>query len=105
MKIIGTSAIAFVVSTILAGPALAQGAASDTQGTVQGRSNMQQGGPADADSNSQVPVGNTARKGTVGSGNGGTARGTAGATGSAAPNAAPNGLDSVGDDATGTKRK
>lgn len=113
MKIVKTSAIALTLSAMLAGPVLAQGAATDTTtgGTVQGRSNMQQGGAAGSggtELNARAPgakVGaGAATKGTVGSGNGGMARGTAGATGSAAPNAAPNGLDAAGDPAAGTKR-
>ncbi|MDB5565506.1 MAG: hypothetical protein JWP84_2072 [Tardiphaga sp.] len=103
MKLVKTSAIALTLSAMLAGPVLAQGAASDTQtrGAVQGRSNMQQGGAAggaDTELNARAPgarVGaGTATKGTVGSGSG-AARGTAGATG---------GVDAAGDPAPGTKR-
>jgi hypothetical protein len=102
MKLVKTSAIALTLSAMLAGPVLAQGAASDTQGTVQGRSNMQQGGAAGTEMNAQTPAGKAgvATKGTVGSGNGGMARGTAGATGGAAA----NGHDATGDPAAGTKR-
>ncbi|MEH2475357.1 type IV secretory pathway TrbL component [Nitrobacteraceae bacterium AZCC 2161] len=100
MKVVKTSAIALTLSAMLAGPVLAQGAASDTQtrGTMQGR-NMQQGGAAggaDTELNAQAPGAKagagTATKGTVGSG---TARGAAGATG---------GVDAAGDPAAGTKR-
>ena len=104
MKLIKTSAIALTLSAMLAGPVLAQGAGSETQGTVQGRSSMQPGGAAGTEMNAQTPVGKATTKGTVGSGNGGMARGSAGATGSAAPNTAPNGLDAAGDPAAGTKR-
>src|SRR3982075_3189892 len=46
MKLMKTSAIAFAMSAVLAGPVLAQGASSDTQirGGAQGRTNMQGGG-------------------------------------------------------------
>jgi hypothetical protein len=104
MKIVKASTIAITLSAMLIGPVLAQGAASENQGTIQGRSNLQQGGATDAVPNAQTPVGKATTKGTVGSGNGGMARGTAGATGSAAPNAAPNGLDATGDPAAETKR-
>jgi hypothetical protein len=104
MKRIRTSAIALALSAMLAGPVLAQGAGSESSGTVQGRGNMQQGGAAGSESNAQTPSGNATIKGTVGSSNGGMVRGTAGATGSAAPNAAPNGLGSGADPASGTKR-
>ncbi|UZE48296.1 hypothetical protein [Rhodopseudomonas sp. P2A-2r] len=112
MKIVKTSAIALTLSAMLAGPVLAQGAASGTHtgGTVQQGGAMQRGGAAggaDTELNAATPGGKAgagaATKGTVGSGNGGMARGTAGATGSAAPNAAPNGLG-AGDPAAGTKR-
>jgi hypothetical protein len=103
MKIVTTSAIALALSAMLAGPVLAQGAASDTQtrGTVQGRSNMQQGGAAggaDTELDAQAPgakgSAGAATKGTVGSGNGKT-RGAAGATG---------GANAAGDPTAGPKR-
>jgi len=57
MKLVKTSAIAFALSAMLAGPVLAQGAASDTQirGGAQGRSNMQGGasGSGDEEFNAQ----------------------------------------------------
>src|ERR1700736_3507099 len=45
MKLVKTSAIAFAMSAMLAGPVLAQGVSSDTQirGGAQGKSNMQGG--------------------------------------------------------------
>src|SRR5260370_11904923 len=45
MKLVKTSAIAFAMSAVLAGPVLAQGVSSDTQirGGAQGKSNMQGG--------------------------------------------------------------
>src|SRR3977135_4637099 len=45
MKLVKTSAIAFAISALLAGPVLAQGVSSDTQtrGGAQGRTNMQGG--------------------------------------------------------------
>jgi hypothetical protein len=104
MKLIKTSAIALTLSAMLAGPVLAQGAGSDTSGTVQGRTSVQQGGAGGTEMNAQTPAGRATTKGTVGSGSGGMARGTAGATGNAAPNAAPIGLDAAGDSAAGTKR-
>src|SRR5260370_27757716 len=61
MKLVKTSAIAFAVSAMLAGPVLAQGAASDTQirGGAQGRTNMQGGasGSSDEDLHAQAPPG------------------------------------------------
>src|ERR1700687_352214 len=94
MKIVKTSAIAFAMSAVLAGPMLAQGVSSDTQirGGAQGRSNMQGGmqggasgsgdeefdaqtGAAGAKANAKAGV-----KGTVGSGSA-TTKGSAGAIG------------------------
>ena len=51
MKLVKTSAIALAVSAMLAGPVLAQGAASDTQtrGGAQGKTNMQGGAAGSAD--------------------------------------------------------
>ncbi|MBC7583870.1 hypothetical protein FNL55_21575 [Tardiphaga sp. vice352] len=109
MKIVKTSAIAFTLSAMLAGPVLAQGAGSTTppSGMTQQGGAMQRGpaGGADTEMNAQTPgaKAGAATKGTVGSGSGGTARGTAGATGRAAPEAAPNGLDAGGAAST-TKR-
>jgi hypothetical protein len=96
MKLVKTSAIAFAVSVMLAGPVLAQGASSDTQirGGPQGRSNMQGGmqggasgsGDAEFDAQPGVPgekAGVNAKagvKGTVGAGSG-APRGTRGAVG------------------------
>src|SRR6202048_4129859 len=100
MKLVKTSAIAFAMSAVLAGPVLAQGVSSDTQirGGAQGRSNMQGGvsGSGDEEFNAQ-PGGPGAKagvnakagaKGTVGAGSG-----------------APRGTGSaVGDPAAGGKR-
>jgi hypothetical protein len=91
MKLVKTSAIAIAMSAILAGPVLAQGAASDTQirGGAQGRTNMQGGasGSSDEDLNAQAPPGAKAgvnakagTKGTVGAATG-AAKGNAGAAG------------------------
>jgi hypothetical protein len=91
MKLVKTSAIAIAMSAILAGPVLAQGAASDTQirGGAQGRTNMQGGasGSSDEDLNAQAPPGAKAgvnakagTKGTVGAATG-AVKGNAGAAG------------------------
>jgi hypothetical protein len=104
MKLVKTSAIAFAMSAVLAGPVLAQGVSPDTQirGGVQGRSNMQGGtqggvsGSGDEELNAQPGVAGekagvnakAGAKGTVGAGSG-AVRGTGGA---------------VGDPATGGKR-
>jgi hypothetical protein len=101
MKLVKTSAIAFAISALLAGPVLAQGAASDTQtrGGMQGRTNMQGGasGSGDEEFGTQQPgtpgakAGVNAKagtKGTVGAGSG-AAKGAAG---------------TVGDPASGGKR-
>jgi hypothetical protein len=100
MKLVKTSAIAFALSAMLAGPVLAQGAASDTQirGGAQGRSNMQGGasGSGDEEFNAQPSApgekagahAKAGAKGTVGAASG-APKGTAGA---------------VGDPATGGKR-
>jgi hypothetical protein len=93
MKLVKTSAIAFAISALLAGPVLAQGAASDTQtrGGMQGRTNMQGGasGSGDEEFNTQQPgtpgakTGVNAKagtKGTVGAGSG-AAKGSAGTVG------------------------
>jgi hypothetical protein len=90
MKLAKTSAIALAMSTILAGPVLAQGASSGTQirGGAQGKANMQGGmtGGGDTDLNAQqsapgekagVNAKGSAR-GTVGSATGAT-KGTGGA--------------------------
>ncbi|MDB5552591.1 MAG: hypothetical protein JWL86_2575 [Rhizobium sp.] len=82
MKLVKTSAIAFAVSAMLAGPVLAQGASSDTQirGGAQGRTNMQGGASGSSDEETDVRAGaagektginaKTNTKGTVGSGSG-----------------------------------
>jgi hypothetical protein len=92
MKLVKTSAIAFAMSAMLAGPVLAQGVSSDTQirGGAQGRSNMQGGasGSGDEEFNAQpgapgAKAGVNAKagvKGTVGAGSG-APKGTAGAVG------------------------
>ena len=96
MKLVKASAIALAMSAMLAGPVLAQGAASDTQirGGAQGRSNMQGGAAGSADEDVDVRAGapgakagvnaKAGAKGTVGTGSGtpkGTATGTDPATG------------------------
>src|ERR1700736_4353310 len=92
MKLVKTSAIAFAMSAMLAGPVLAQGVSSDTQirGGAQGKSNMQGGvsGSGDEEFNAQpgaagAKAGVNAKagmKGTVGAGSG-APKGTAGAVG------------------------
>jgi len=101
MKSAKTSAIAFAISALLAGPVLAQGA-SDTQtrGGAQGKTNNMQGGASgtveqDMDAQSG-PAGGKAgvnakssTKGTVGAGSGAAPKGSGGA---------------MGDPATGGKR-
>jgi hypothetical protein len=100
MKVIRTSAIALAMSSMLAGPVLAQGAASDREirGGAQGRSNMQGGAPGSGDEEFNAQGGAAGEKagrstkaktkGTVGAG-GGTTRDSGGA---------------AGDPATGSKR-
>jgi hypothetical protein len=101
MKLVKTSAIAFAISAMLAGPVLAQGAGSDTQirGGAQGKTNNMQGGASGSgdeefDTQPGAPgtkAGVNAKagvKGTVGAGSG-AAKGAAG---------------TVGDPATGGKR-
>jgi hypothetical protein len=96
MKLVKTSAIAFAVSAVLAGPVLAQGTSTDTQirGGVQGRSNNLQGGASgsgDEEFNAQPgaageKAGVNAKagaKGTVGAGSG-TPKGSGGAAGDTA---------------------
>lgn len=78
MKLIKTSAIAFAVSALLAGPVLAQGTSADPQlrGSVQGKGSMQKGvtGSGDEEFNAQPAAPgertgtSTKSKGTVGSG-------------------------------------
>jgi hypothetical protein len=93
MKLVKTSAIAFAISALLAGPVLAQGTAPDTRGGVQGRTNNMQGGASgsgDEEFNTLQPntpgakAGVNAKagtnKGTVGSGSGAT-KGSAGTVG------------------------
>jgi hypothetical protein len=91
MKLVKTSAIAFAISALLAGPLLAQGVSSDTQirGGAQGGSNMQRGvsGSGDEEFTAQPGAGGKAgvnakagMKGTVGAGSGAT-RGAGAATG------------------------
>src|ERR1700737_3673523 len=90
MKLVKTSAIAFAMSAMLAGPVLAQGVSSDTQirGGAQGRSNMQGGARGGEEFGAQTgapgaKAGVNAKagmKGTVGAGSGAT-RGTGGAVG------------------------
>ena len=94
MKLVTTSAIALAISALLAGPVLAQGAASDTQtrGGAQGTGNNMQGGAkgsGDAAFDAQQPGAPGAKagvnakagaKGTVGAGRGAT-KGSAGTVG------------------------
>jgi hypothetical protein len=94
MKFVKTSAIAFAISALLAGPVLAQGAASDTQtrGGAQGRINNMQGGASGSgdeefDAQQRGAPGTKAgvnakagAKGTVGAGRGAT-KGSAGTVG------------------------
>src|ERR1700738_4613383 len=58
MKLVKTSAIAFAMSAVLAGPVLAQGASSDTQirGGVQGKSNLQGGTSGSGDEEFNAPT-------------------------------------------------
>jgi hypothetical protein len=84
MKLVKTSAIAFAISAMLAGPVFAQGASSDGQirGGAQGRSNNMQGGASGSgdeefDTQQRVPPGakagvnaKTGTKGTVGASSG-----------------------------------
>ena len=100
MKLVKTSAIAFAISAMLAGPVLAQGASSDGQirGGAQGRSNNMQGGASGSgDEEMDMRAGapgakagvnaKTGTKGTVGAGSG-----------------APKSGGAVGDPAAGGKR-
>ena len=90
MKLIKTSAIAFAVSAMLAGPVLAQGASSDPKlrGSVQDKGSMQKGvtGSGDEEFNAQPGTpgeragASTKAKGTVGAGSG-APKGTGGAAG------------------------
>src|SRR5215475_13911409 len=92
MTLIKSSAIALAVSAMLAGPVLAQGAASDSKlrGSMQDEGSMQKGvtGSGDEEFNAQPGAGSerassssTKAKGTVGSG---AAKGSGGAAGDAA---------------------
>jgi hypothetical protein len=92
MKFVRTSAIAFAVSALLAGPVLAQGTSSDTQirGGAQNRSNMQGGASGSGDEEFDAQQGAPGAKagvnakagaqGTVGSASG-TPKGIRGAVG------------------------
>jgi|SRR5688500_11334935 hypothetical protein len=95
MKLVKASAIALAMSAMLAGPVLAQGAASDSQtrGGAQGRSNMQggmQGGAAGSVDEDDVRAGAPGEKAGVHAKPG--AKGTVGA-GSAAPKGTTTGTD------------
>jgi len=82
MKLVKTSAIAFAMSAMLAGPVLAQGAASDSQtrGGAQGKTNMQGGASSSGDEEFNAQPGapgakagantKSGAKGTVGAGSG-----------------------------------
>jgi hypothetical protein len=90
MKLVKTSAIAFAMSAMLGGAALAQGVSTDTQirGGAQGKSNMQGGAPGSGDEEFSTQPGapgqkagvnaKAGAKGTVGAGSG-ASKGTAGA--------------------------
>jgi hypothetical protein len=76
MKLVKTSAIAVAISALLAGPVLAQGAASPTQS--RGKTQMQGGAPGSLDDDTNAPAGAASHKagakpgmkGTVGAGSG-----------------------------------
>jgi hypothetical protein len=90
MKLVKTSAIAFAVSAMLAGPVLAQGVSSDTQlrGGAQTKSNMQGGASGSGDEEFEAQTNapgakagvnaKGATKGTVGAATGATKGTTAG---------------------------
>jgi hypothetical protein len=101
MKLVKTSAIAFAMSAVLAGPVLAQGASSDTQirGGAQGRSNMQGGASGSGAEELNAQPGAAGAKAGVNAKAG--MKGTVGA-GSGAPKGA--GGAAVGDPAAGGKR-
>lgn len=88
MKLVKTSAIVLAMSAMLAGPVLAQGAASDTQirGNTQGKG-MQGGvsGSGDEDFHAQPGVKSGAKAGTKGTV--GSARGAPGGTAAPADDA------------------
>jgi len=102
MKLVKTSAIAFAMLAVLAGPVLAQGASSDTQirGGAQGRTNNMQGGASgsgDEEFDAQQPGAAGAKAGVS------AKTGTKGTVGAAT--GAPKGAGSaVGDPAAGGKR-
>ena len=101
MKLAKTSAIAFVISALLAGPVLAQGASSDTQirGGAQGRTNNMQGGASGSgDEELSAQPGAAGEKAGVNAKAG--AKGTVGA-GSGAPRGSGG---AVSDPANGSKR-
>jgi hypothetical protein len=100
MKLVKTSAIAFAVSAMLAGPALAQGVSSDTQirGAAQGKSNMQGGASGSGDEEFDAQPGAPGQKAGVKAKAG--AKGTVGAVG--APSKGTAGT--VGDPAAAGKR-
>jgi hypothetical protein len=101
MKLVKTSAIAFAMSAVLAGPVLAQGASSDTQirGGAQGRSNMQGGASGSGAEELNAQPGAAGAKAGVNAKAG--MKGTVGA-GSGAPKGASGAA--VGDPAAGGKR-
>jgi hypothetical protein len=101
MKLVKASAIAFAVSALLAGPVLAQGAASDTQirGGAQGRTNNMQGG-APGSGDEEFDAQSTAPGAKAGPNAKAGAKGTVGAGRGAAKGA----TGTVGDPAAGGKR-
>ena len=101
MKLIKASTIALAVSTMLAGPVLAQGAASDPQlrGTAQGKSQMRGGVSGSGDEEFDAKAGAAAERGGTST----KAKGTVGASGRAATKGATDGT--VGDPAAGSRSR
>jgi hypothetical protein len=102
MKLVKTSAIAFAISALLAGPVLAQGAGSDSQirGGAQGRTNNMQGGA----SGSGDEEFDTRKPGTPGVKAGVNAKAGAKGTVGAGSGAVKGSAGTVGDPAAGGKR-
>ena len=100
MKLIRTSAIVLAMSAMLAGPVLAQGAASDREirGGAQGRSNMQGGASGSGDEEFNAQGGAAGEK--AGTSTKAKTKGTVGAGGATTR----DGGGAAGDPATGTKR-
>jgi hypothetical protein len=104
MKLAKTSAIAFAMSVILAGPVLAQGVSSDTQirGGTQSKSNMQGGmqGGASGSGDEEFEAQTNAPGAKAGVNAKGATKGTVGA----ATGAAKGNGNTAADPATGGKR-